>query len=90
VAQFFGVAWLNYLVLRARRAGSIDGAEEGGGRPPNTDRATEKLLEEDFKERHAATIADRRRFLQSVTGKSVSVSTVKRLLSILCEKGRSW
>jgi transposase len=53
---------------------------KGGGRPPTADEATRKLLEADVEERPAATVSERRRFLQSVTGKSLSASTVKRLL----------
>jgi len=76
--------------VRIAERGASLAPRKGGGRPPNTDRATEKLLDEDLKERPATTISDRRRFLQSVRGKSVNVSTVKRLLPLLCEKGRSW
>ena len=53
---------------------------KGGGRPPKADETIQRLLEEDVHERPAATIADRSRFLQSMTGKSLSVSTLKRLL----------
>ena len=53
---------------------------KGGGRPPKADEATRKLLEADVEERPAATVSERRRFLQSATGKSLSASTVKRLL----------
>lgn len=53
---------------------------KGGGRPPKTDQAARKLLEKDVRERPAATISDRRQFLETMTGRSLSVSTVKRLL----------
>jgi transposase len=53
---------------------------KGGGRPPKTDETTRKLLEEDVKECPGATVSERRRFLQSATGKSLSISTVRRLL----------
>ena len=53
---------------------------KGGGRPPKTDQATEKLLGEDVEERPAATIVERRRFLERVTGNTLSDSTVGRLL----------
>ncbi len=53
---------------------------KGGGRPLKADEATRKLLEADAEERPAATVSERRRFLQSATGKSLSASTVKRLL----------
>ena len=41
---------------------------------------TQKLLEEDVKERPAATMVERRRFLEGVTGKALSDSTIGRLL----------
>jgi transposase len=53
---------------------------KGGGRPPKTNQTTKKLLEEDVKERPAATISERRRFLERTSGKSLSDSTVRRLL----------
>ena len=63
----------------AERGESLE-ARKGGGRPPKADETIQRLLEEDVHERPAATIADRSRFLQSMTGKSLSVSTLKRLL----------
>ena len=56
---------------------------KGGRRPPKTNQTTEKLLEEDVKERPAATVSERRRFLQRTTGEALSDSTVKRLLKRL-------
>ncbi len=57
---------------------------KGGGRPTKTDRTAHKLLlEEDVKERPAATVPERRRFLEHTTGKALSNSTVKRLLKRL-------
>ena len=53
---------------------------KGGGRPPKIDETTEKLLEEDVKERPAATVSERRRFLEHATDKALSDSTVGRLL----------
>lgn len=41
---------------------------------------TQKPLEEDVKERPAATMVERRRFLEDVTGKALSDSTIGRLL----------
>ncbi len=41
------------------------------------------LLKEDVKERPAATIGQRRRFLEHVTGKDLSDSTVRRLMKRL-------
>src|SRR5919199_3647018 len=37
---------------------------KGGGRPPKTDKTIEKLLKDDVQERPAATIEERRRFLE--------------------------
>ena len=56
---------------------------KGGGRPPKIDQNAEKLLEEEVKERPAATVAERCRFLERTTGKVLSASTVKRLLKRL-------
>jgi transposase len=53
---------------------------KGGGRPPIADDATRKLLEEDIRTRPTATVADRRNFLESFAGKSLSESTLRRLL----------
>lgn len=53
---------------------------KGGGRPPLADDATKKLLEEDIQARPSATIKERRRFLVSFVGKSLSEVTVRRLL----------
>jgi transposase len=53
---------------------------KGGGRPPVADDATRKLLEEDVRARPAATVEERRRFLESVAGKSLSEPTLRRLL----------
>lgn len=56
---------------------------KGGGRPPKTDETTRRLLEEDVRDRPAATISDRRLFLEEMTGTSLSTATVKRLLKRL-------
>ena len=82
-ARLFGVS-LSSVKRYSRIAdrGSSLRPRKGGGRPPKTDQTTKKLLEEDVEERPtAATVSDRRRLLQSVTGKKVlSDSTVGRLL----------
>jgi transposase len=64
----------------------------GGGRPPKTDQIAEKLLGEDVEERPAATVSERRRYLERATGKALSDSTVKRLLKRLgfSRKNRLW
>ncbi len=53
---------------------------KGGGRPPKADETTRKLLEEDIRKRPAATVKERRHFLQTITGKSLSEVTLRRLL----------
>src|SRR5215204_6185823 len=80
-SRLFGVS-LSSVKRYARIAdrGASLAPSKGGGRPPKADRTTERLLEADIRERPAATISERCRFLWSATGKSLSLSTVKRLL----------
>ena len=81
VARLFDVS-LSSVKRYSRIAGRGESLQprKGGGRPPKTDQATEKLLGEDVEERPAATIVQRRRFLERVTGKALSDSTVGWLL----------
>ena len=53
---------------------------KGGGRPSKADDATRKLLEEDIRTRPAATLKERRHFLESFAGKTLSEPTLRRLL----------
>ena len=53
---------------------------KGGGRPPKADELTRKLLEEDIRARPAATVQERRHFLRTMAGKSLSEPTLRRLL----------
>ena len=53
------------------------------GRPPKVDEKAQVLLETDLKERPAATISQRRRFLEHMTGTDLSYSTVRRLMKRL-------
>ena len=71
---------------------TLSNREKAAGRPPKTDQTTRKLLEEDVKERPAATVADRRRFLHSTTGNTLSDSTVLRLLRKMgfSQKNGAW
>ncbi len=80
-ARLFGVSLssVKRYTRMAERGASL-APRKGGGRPPKTDETTRRLLEEDVKERLAATITHRRHFLQSATGKALSDSTVGRLL----------
>ncbi len=80
-AQLFGVSLSSTKrYARVAERGASLTPRKGGGRPPKSDETTRKLLEEDVKERPAATVYERCCFLQSTTGKSLSSSTVKRLL----------
>lgn len=53
------------------------------GRPPKAGKNEEQLLQEDVYERPAATVRERRMFLESFTGKTFSDPTVRRLLKRL-------
>jgi transposase len=53
---------------------------KGGGRHPKADELTRKLLEEDVRARPAATVGERRHFLRTMAGKSLSEPTLRRLL----------
>ena len=53
------------------------------GKRPKIGKSARALLEADLEERPAATLSQRRRFLQDVTGVLVSNSTVSRLLKRL-------
>jgi transposase len=92
-ARLFGLS-LSSVKRYARIAeqGASLAPRKGGGRPPKADETTRKLLEDDVKERPAATVSERCRFLQSTTGKNLSLSTVKRLLKKMgfSRKNRLW
>jgi transposase len=66
--------------FRIAKQGASLAPRKGGGMPPKTDETVEKLLEEDVEKRPAATVSERRRFLECTTGTALSDSTVKRLL----------
>ena len=84
VARLFGVSLSSVKrYLRIAQRGKSLAPRKGGGRPPKIDQTAEKLLEEDVKERPAATVLERRRFLEHTTGKALSASTVKRFLKRL-------
>ena len=87
VARLFGVSLSSVKrYLRIVQRGKSLAPRKGGGRPPKTNQTAEKLLEEDVKERPAATVSERRRFLEHTTGKALSASTVKRLLKRLLKR----
>src|SRR5438128_198929 len=66
--------------LRRVSCGESLAPKKGGGRPPKVDSNTRKLFEEDVKKRPAATISERRRFLEQLIAKALSDSTVGRFL----------
>ncbi len=66
----------------AKQGASLE-PRKGGGRPPKTDETVEKLLEEDVEKRPAATVSERRRFLECTTGTVLSDSTEMRLIKRL-------
>ena len=83
-ARLFGVSLSSVKrYSRIAQRGVPLAPRKGGGRPPKIDQTAEKLLKEDVKERPAATVCERRRFLEHVTGKALSNSTIKRLLKRL-------
>ena len=80
-ARLFGVSLSSVKrYLRLAERGMSLAPRKGGGRPPKIDQTAQKLLEEDVKERPAATVSERLLFLEHTTGKALSASTVKRLL----------
>ncbi len=64
----------------ARREGRSLAPKKHPGSRPKLDEGTMKLLEADVEERAAATLKDRRRFLEEAAGVSVSESTLSRQL----------
>ena len=83
-ARLFGVSLSSVKrYLRIAQRGVSLAPSKGGGRPPKTDQTAQKLLEEDVKERPAATVSERRRYLEHTTSKALSDSTLKRLLKRL-------
>jgi len=75
----------------ARGGGSLE-PRKSTGRPPKADEKARVLLEADVKERPAATIVQRRRFLEHVTGTPLSDSTVRRLMKRMgfSQKNGQW
>ena len=66
----------------AREGGSLE-PRKSPGRPPKADQKARLLLEKDVEERPSATIGQRRRFLEHITGTDMSDSTVRRLMKRL-------
>jgi transposase len=73
-------------VKRYSRTASQGGSLESGkspGRPNKIGEEGRLLLQRDLEERPAATIAQRRRFLEHITATTLSDSTVRRLMKRL-------
>jgi transposase len=68
---------------RTAREGRSLEPRKSPGRPRKADEKAGALLEKDVEERPAATISQRRRFLEQITGTSLSYSTVRRLMKRL-------
>jgi transposase len=66
----------------ASQGGSLE-PRRSPGRPRKADEKARLLLEKDVEERPSATIGQRRRFLEHVTGTTLSYSTVRRLMKQL-------
>jgi transposase len=66
--------------VRLADRGASLAPRKGGGRPPKADETTRKLLEEDIRKRPAATVKERRHFLERFAGTSLSEPTLRRLL----------
>jgi transposase len=80
-ARFFGISLSSVKrYVRLASQGESLTPRKGGGRPPKADETTRKLLEEDIRKRPAATVADRRHFMESFVGRSLSEPTLRRLL----------
>ena len=75
----------------ARRGDPLE-PKKSPGRPRKVNESARVLLEEDVKERPAATVSQRRRFLEHITSKSLSDSTVRRLMKRLgfSQKNGRW
>jgi transposase len=77
---------------RTVRQGESLTPKKSPGRPRIVDEKARALLEEDVKERPAATIGQRRRFLEHITATEMSDSTVRRLMKRLgfSQKNGAW
>src|SRR5215217_3727037 len=65
---------------RTARRGEPLTPKKSTGRPHKVDEKATVLLERDVEERPAATVSQRRRFLEHITGTDLSDSTLRRLM----------
>src|SRR5215217_2139926 len=83
-ARLFGVSLSSVKrYVRISDWGASLTPRKGGGRPPKVDQSMEKLLEEDVEQHPTATISQRRRFWERLTGKRLGDSTIRRVLKRL-------
>jgi len=84
-AGLFGVSLSSVKrFARMDRQGDSLAPRKPPGRPPKSNDTTRRLLEADLTDRPAATASERRRYLEHMTGESMSDSTVRRLVRRLC------
>jgi len=84
VARAFGVGVSTVKRYAAMaREGRPLAPKKHPGSKPKIDEGARRLLEADLEERPAATLPERREFLQRTCGVSVSDSTVSRMLKCL-------
>ena len=80
-ASLFGVSLSSVKrFARMERDGVSLAPRKPPGRPPKSNDTIRRLLSEDLAERPAASASERRRYLQRMTGESMSDSTVRRLV----------
>ena len=80
-AGLFGVSLSSVKrFARMEREGDSLAPRKPPGRPTKANEATRRLLLADLAARPAATASERRRYLERMTGESMSDSTVRRLV----------
>jgi transposase len=83
-AGLFGVSLSSVKrFTRMEREGDSLAPKKPPGRPPKGTDATKRVLLADLAERPAASAPERRRYLERMTGESMSDSTVRRLVKRL-------
>lgn len=83
-ARLFGVSLSSVKrFARIERTGNSLAPKKPPGRPRKVGRREEKLLAADLADRPAATTSERRRYLEHLSGASMSDSTVRRLVGRL-------
>ena len=80
-ASLFGVSLSSVKrFARMERDGLSLAPRKPPGRPPKSNDTIRRLLSEDLADRPAATAKERRRYLERMTGESMSDSTLRRLV----------